>query len=196
MLIFIVFQTEDGVNLLIYKIKNKFISLKPAFAESVFAALTLMMPSVQAADFNYTFSGKVDSGSLLNETYTGSFSYSDLSLTNSGDESINLLTMSFNFLSNSFDLIDDVTATADFLDGLFLSVNFSVSSFDPSFALISGSGTGLVNDATFAYSPLDGDSGYGSISFQQSNNVDAPASIALLGLGLAGMSLMRRRVNG
>ncbi|MDD2725475.1 MAG: hypothetical protein PHH59_15825 [Methylovulum sp.] len=174
-----------------------FKSLKPAYTASVFATLMLMMPNAQAANVNYTFNGTVDSGSLLSETFSGSFSYDDLSLTNLGDESINLSTMSFNFLSNSFGLGNaDVAATADFLNGVFLGVNFSVSSFDPAFALISGYGTGFLDDAAFAYDTQSGDAGYGSINFQQSNSVDAPAGIALFGLGLAGIGMMRRRVNG
>ncbi|WP_019866779.1 PEP-CTERM domain protein [Methylovulum miyakonense] len=167
---------------------------KTVYTASVFTALMLLMPSSQAADFNYTFGGTVDSGLLLNETFSGSFSYSDLLLTHSGDESINLSTLSFNFLSTPFGLGDaDITASADFLDGVFLGVNFSVGGFDPAFALVSGYGIGLLEAAYFSYDTLSGDSGLGSISYQQSNSVDEPVSIALFGMGLAGLGLSRRR---
>lgn len=43
-----------------------------AFATMLFAAL----PAAQAA--TYSFSGMMDSGSLIGETFTGSFSFDDL----------------------------------------------------------------------------------------------------------------------
>lgn len=152
--------------------------------------MLMIAPTAEAALVGYDFNGTIDSGSLLGESYSGSFAYDNASLTNSGLESINLSSLTFNFLSTAFDLTHaEFTPTADFLDGLFLGVSYAVSAFAPEFALVSSSG--LPGDAPYlAYQTLSGDAGFGSFNIAA---VPLPASAWLFASGLGWMVSARRR---
>lgn len=151
----------------------------------------MMVTNAEAALVNYDFNGVVDSGSLLGEVYTGHFAYDNASpgLTNSGYESVDLSALTFNFLSAAFDLADaDTTATADFLDGVFLGLSYSVSSFDPSFALVSSPGLG--DQPYFAYQPISGEAGFGSFNLA---SVPLPGAVWLFGSVLGLFTVIRRK---
>ena len=166
--------------------------LKMASTVSLCGALMMTASSSEAALVNYNFNGIVDSGSLFesNYNYNGSFNYDNATLTNTGAESIDLSSLSFNFLSNTFNLVSaDSTSIADFLDGVFLGVSYSVNSFDPTFLLVSGSGNA---EAYFSYSPASGEAGFGSLTYTISS-VPVPAAVWLFGSALAGFGAINRR---
>jgi len=152
----------------------------------------MIAPTAEAALVNYNFSGAIDSGLLAGETYNGSFTYDNATLTNSGSEFIDLSSLTFNFLSSAYNLSNaDFTPTADFLDGSFLGLSYVVSGIDPSFALVSALGSGLPEDvAYFSYQTVAGDSGFGSLNVAA---VPVPAASWLFGSGLALLSLARRK---
>ena len=50
------------------------------------AALLAAFPAAQAATQSYTFNGTLESGALLGQTYSGSFSFDDVALTSIGNE--------------------------------------------------------------------------------------------------------------
>ena len=166
--------------------------LKMASTVSLCGALMMTASSSEAALVNYNFNGIVDSGSLFesNYNYNGSFNYDNATLTNTGAESIDLSSLSFNFLSNTFNLASaNSTSTADFLDGVFLGVSYSVNSFDPTFLLVSGSES--TDTAYFSYSPASGEAGFGSLTYTTS--VPVPAAVWLFGSALAGFGAINRR---
>jgi len=168
--------------------------LKMASAVSLCGALMVITPTAEAALVNYTFSGVIDSGSLIGTSYNGNFAYDNATLTNSGSEAIDLSSLSFNFLSSAYNTANaDFTSTADFLDGIFLGVNYSASNLDPSFALGSGLATGSPADAYFSYQTIFGDSGFGSLIFAKVTAVPAPAAVWLFGSALAGFGAITRR---
>jgi len=152
----------------------------------------LMIAPAEAALVNYNFSGAIDSGLLAGETYNGSFTYDNATLTNSGSEFVDLSSLTFNFLSSAYNLSNaDFTPTADFFDGSFLGLSYVVSGIDPSFALVSSLGSGLPEDvAYFSYQTVAGDSGFGSLNVAA---VPVPAAVWLFGSGLALLSLARRK---
>jgi hypothetical protein len=158
---------------------------------SLCAAL-MMASTAEAALVNYHFSGTIDSGSLIGETYSGSFAYDNLTLTHSGAESIGLSALAFNILSSVYSLSNaDFTPTADFIDGSLLGVSYLVSGIDPSFALVSASGSVLPEDvAYFSYQTVSGDSGFGSLTI---TSVPVPATVWLFGSGLGLLALIRRK---
>lgn len=167
--------------------------LKTAATVSLCGALMIITPTSEAALVNYNFSGAIDSGLLAGETYKGSFAYDNVTLTNSGSEFIDLSSLTFNFLSTSYNLANaDFTPTADFFDGSFLGVSYLVSSIDPSFALVASFRSGLPEDvAYFSYQTVAGDSGFGSLNVAA---VPVPAASWLFGSGLALLSLARRKI--
>ncbi len=165
--------------------------LKMASTVSLCSALMMIAPSSEAALVNYNFNGVIDSGSLINETYTGSFAYDNAALSNSGAESIDLSSLSFNFLATVFTLADAdalTNSTADFLNGDFLGVSYAVNSFEPTFSLTSAS----VDAAYFSYTPTSADSGFGSLTYTVSS-VPVPAAVWMFGSALAGFGAINRR---
>ncbi len=171
--------------------------LKVASTVSLCGALMMVAPASEAALVGYTFSGVADSGSLLDTSYTGSFSYDDAGLINSDYEYIDLSSFAFTFGSAAYTLADaDITAnlpSADFLDGEFLGVSYMVSSsLDPTFSLISASEYGDV--AYFSYTAISGDSGFGSLSYVADvSAVPVPAAVWLFTSALAGFGVITRR---
>ena len=157
-------------------------------------ALMIVSPITKASLITTTFNGVIDSGSLTDVNYNGNFVYDNSSLINTGIEFVNLSSLSFNFLSTAFTLADAdefTTSTADFLDGMFLGVSYSTSNFDPTFALISGSGNG--DTAYFSYTPISGEAGFGSLSFTVATVVPIPASVWLFVSALIGFGTLKRR---
>jgi len=164
--------------------------MKNAFKVTTLAALLLSAVSAQAAVQIYSFSGELDSGHFMGETFSGSFSYDDASLTGLADEWLAVSSLSMNFLGNAYTLVNaDVVAEVGYYDGAFLGLSYSVSSGDPQFSLIAGNFD--ASDAFFAYDTDLGLSGAGNVIYAPVPEPETWAML-LLGLGLVGMKLRNR----
>ena len=164
-------------------------------AVSICGALMMMAPVSEASPVSYTFSGLTDVSSSIDAAYDGSFAYNDATLSKTGKESINLSSLSFNFLSTAFTLANqEFASTADFLDGVFLGLSYTVNSTEPKFSFISASGNG--DTAYFSYAPTSGDSGFGSLTYVADVAVSAvpvPAAVWLFTSVLAGFGAITHR---
>ena len=172
-----------------------FNKLKFASSFGLFCTLLVMAPVSEAALINYNFNGAIDSGALLGEIYSGSFSFDNAVLSNTGSESVILSSFAINFHATTYHLADaNFPSTADFLNGLFLGVSYSASGFEPSFALVSAAGLGLPDDLPyFSYDTVSGDSGFGSLNFTNVSSVPLPGAVWLFGSGLAALMASCRR---
>lgn len=141
--------------------------VKSSFNSLAIIATSLIIPTsfVQAATVTYTFNGTLDSGALNGESYSGSFSFDNSLLTGIDDEYLTISNLYFNFLGSDFSIADaDNDPEAVFFDGEFLGLSYVVSNFDPSFSFIPGFFE--LDEASFAYTPVAGNSGFGSINYQ------------------------------
>lgn len=162
--------------------------MKHTFRSTVLAALLLAtLPAAQAA--TYSFSGMMDSGSLIGQSFFGNFSFDDFGLTGIGSEIRGLSSLSLNFAGQTYTLADaDVAADVSYLDGALLGLSYSASALDPKVAFVAGFND--ASDAFLAYTKA-GIDGAGSVIYAA---VPEPEQYAMLlaGLGLVGL-LARRR---
>ena len=156
----------------------------------LFAAL----PAAQAA--TYSFSGMLDSGSLIGESFFGNLSFDDIGLTGVDLEIRSLNSLSLSFLGNTYSIGNaESTPDVSFLNGSFLGLSYSVTSSTMGFSFIPGFSN--TSEAFVAYDMLsggnivDGQSGSASIVYLP---VPEPESYAmfLAGLGLMGLAALRR----
>jgi len=143
--------------------------------------------AAEASTITFVFDGTTDSGSLAGESYSGNFGFDDSGLTLSGFESVPVQSLAFSFLATDFGL-DSASASADFQDGVFLGLSYTVAEFDPRFSLIAGLADS--SDAYLAYTPSTGSAGFGSVRYTV---VPLPAGLVLLPGGLALLASFRRR---
>jgi len=154
------------------------------------AALGLMVaaPAAQAAIQSWNFSGAVDSGSLLGETYSGSFSFDDAALTGMDAEWLSVTNLSMTFNGSAYTQAD-VTASAavevGYQEGVFLGLAYSVDSVSSPFTFVAGSSD--TSDAFFAY-----ENGAGNVIYA---SVPEPKDWMLLlaGIGLVGVMVERAK---
>lgn len=168
--------------------------MKNALRSTVLAALLLAaLPAAQAATQSWNVSGTLDSGHFTGQSFAGTFSFDDASLTGFGDEWLTVDNLALNFAGMDYTLADaDAPAEVSFFDGAFLGLSFSTtSSRDPQISFVAGfSGLG---DAFVAYDTSLGLSGAGDAIYAP---VPEPDTYALLlaGLGLLGIAARPRRL--
>ena len=162
--------------------------MKKLIRSTALAALLIgALPAAQAA--TYSFSGMMDSGSLLGASLTGSLSFDNLGLTGNGFELFNLSDLSISFAGQTYTLANaDVAPDVSYQDGVFLGLSYSASALAPQLAFIAGSFS--ADDAFVAYT-MNGLDGAGSISYTAA--VPEPESYAMLLAGLGLMGLIARR---
>ncbi|MDJ0842947.1 PEP-CTERM sorting domain-containing protein [Crocosphaera sp.] len=138
--------------------------------------LSLFSPSlVQAATVTYSISGTIDSGSLIDENYTGLFSFDEANLTGFNLEFLPVSTVTFNFLGRTFTEVDPAAqATVNFFNGNLLGLSYSVTDFEATFSIVPGFPS--LNQSYFSYEPNMGNAGFGDISYQV-----VPEPLTLLG---------------
>ena len=162
--------------------------MKRLFRTTALAALLLAaLPSAQAA--SYSFSGMMDSGSLIGESFLGSFSFDDLGLSGIGSEIRGLSSLSLRFAGQTYTLFDaDAAPDVSYLDGAFLGLSYSTTTIEPKVAFVAGYTD--VSGAYLAYTK-DGLDGAGTVIYAA---VPEPESYAmfLAGLGLMGLAALRR----
>jgi len=164
-------------------------TFKKSIAAVSFGLLFAAFAPAQAAVQTYTFSGAIDAGSLLGETYAGSFSFDDAALTGAGAEWLAVDSLSMNFMGSSFTQADAAAfsiAEVGYYDGAFLGLSFSVDSAGEPFSFVTGSfDTG---DAFFAT-----DSSSGSLAYAAAVPEPKDWMLMLAGIGLVGVMIERTK---
>ena len=165
----------------------------PHPAAALIGLLLLGATSAQAATNTYTFSGTLDSGAFIGESFSGQFSFDDAALTRMGDEYLAADSVNLNFHGQAYTLSNAaVIPEVAFADGAFLGLSFTVESSDPTFGLVAGFSS--IAEAYFGYTPSAGGAGFGSVSYTPAP-VPEPKTYAMLlaALGLIGY-VVRKRV--
>jgi hypothetical protein len=129
-----------------------------------------------AANVQYTFDVLIDAGPLLSNSYTGSFSYDDSTVSSAGPSSIGLTDFLFNFVNQVYTTSDDPSGAAEFADGVFLGLSYAVASApQPTFI----PGFFGASDASFAYDLQPGGTGQGGTGTIAYRKVVAPPSTSV-----------------
>lgn len=165
-----------------------------ARCKAALAAVVLVVASAPACAGLFSFEGSTDSGTLLGQTFSGSFSFADPTAGFSGP--VDLDAFGLDVFGRSYTLDDaDTTPVALFDSGAFLGVDYISSAALPVVQLTAGFFD--ASESFFAYQSAEPgfDDGFGSIVFTPvANPVPAPATLvlALSGLLLLGGTLARR----
>lgn len=159
----------------------------------VIAALFSTVLPAQAAVQSYSFNGVMDSGFYNGEVYTGSFSFDDATIDNTGLDIASLINLNMDFLNSNFNLASSVgMPDVSFQDGSFLGLSWNVESSIPDFALTFVAGSNDTSDAFVAYDTTLGLSGAGNVIYAPVPEADSYAMF-LAGLGLLGFVARRRK---
>ena len=162
------------------------------FQGSVVAIATTILTSTfvetaQAATVAYTLEGTVTSGPLLNQTYSGIFSFDDTLLTGMGEEFLTVDQIFVNFNGSNFTKADatDIPEVA-FFEGDFLGLSFSVAQDNPpfSFSFIPGFFDVTESFLTYEQGGLSGD---GNVTYTSVSVPESSSLVSLLGFGLLGL---------
>jgi len=155
------------------------------------AAVAISAAPVSAATITYDFKVLPDSDPLLGNSYTGSFSYDDSSLSGLDEESLVVESLRFSFLGTDYDETNGLSdAEAVFFNGNFLGLSYVADDFAfvPGFVDLS--------DASFAYD-IDAGVGFADVIYTQrqpEQSVPEPTSaIAVLLLGALGTATFRKQ---
>lgn len=150
---------------------------------TLLAALLAVAIPAQASILTWNFSGTVDSGSLLGQTYSGLFSFDDVELTSVGSEYLAVSSLNMMFDNVAYTLTNELALTeAVFEAGSFTGMNFSAANF----SFIPGS--------------VDTSDAFLALNDGAANVIYAPVpepetwTMVLMGLGLVGFMTRRRKV--
>jgi hypothetical protein len=172
--------------------------MKNTIKHLVIAALFSAVLPAQAAIQNYTFDGAFDSGFYIGETFSGSFSYDDATITNSGFELVSLSSFDMSLLSNIYSLADasvdpDALPDVSFQDGSFLGLSLSINSVAPNIGFTFVAGSVDTSDSFIAYDTTLGFSGAGNMAYSQTAPIPEADTYAMLLAGLGVMGAVARR---
>lgn len=166
--------------------------MRSIFRTTALAALLVaVLPAAQAATQTYAFSGSLDSGALIGESFSGQFSFDDATLTLSGEEYLGVDTLGLNFLGANWGLGQlDAGALAEvkFVEGVFAGLSYSATLAGTSLSLVPGFMD--TSDAFLAYTPSVGLEGAGNVIYAP---VPEPQTYAMLLAGMAIMGTMAAR---
>ncbi len=164
-------------------------TFKKSLAAVSFGLLFAAIAPAQAAVQTYTFSGAIDAGSLLGETYAGSFSFDDAALTGVGAEWLAVDSLAMNFMGSSFTQADAVApsvAEVGYYDGAFLGLSFSVDTAGEPFSFVTGYAD--TSDAFFATDSSSGSLIYAAVVPEPKDWI-----LMLAGIGLVGVMVERAK---
>jgi hypothetical protein len=147
--------------------------------------------SSQAAIVSYSLSGTVDSGPLLNQPYSGTFSFDDSLLTGIGSEFLPVPTVTVDF-GGTYTQSDAASPPeVAFLDGDLLGLSFSVNTSNLDFSFVPGFFD--VSEAYFTYQTPQG-AGAGNIIYAPVTAVPESSSVlGILALGICGLGTLLKR---
>lgn len=166
-------------------------SLRKVEATLLCTALMLGASTARASLVSYDFGGAIDFGTLAGQAYGGSLTYDAAVLSGVAAESLSLRSLNFRFLGQDLGPADGAAdPTAEFQDGVFLGLSYTVAGFDPAFSFIAGSSD--ASDAYFAYTPSSGVAGFGSVTYTPTA-VPVPAAAWLLVSGAPMLAAVGRR---
>lgn len=164
-------------------------TFKKSLTAVSFGLLFAAIAPAQGAVQTYTFSGAIDAGSLLGETYAGSFSFDDAALTGAGAEWLAVDSLAMNFMGSTFTEADSAAGAAAevaYYDGAFLGLSYSVDSAAYPFTFVTGSVD--TSDAFFAT-----DSSSGLLTYTAAVPEPRDWTLMLAGIGLVGMMVERAK---
>lgn len=147
--------------------------------------------SVSAAIINSTFSGTADFGPLIGQSYSGSATFDNFSITGVGDETVPTSQFEVTFNGQTFNNGNAQagnSAKAVFVDGVFAGIQYvSQIVMNLSVALVAGFVD--TSDASFTYN-LSGTDGSGPITY----SVSTPEPSLILGLlAVGGIGMLKKR---
>ena len=164
---------------------NIFQKLSFVVTTTVLSLSVINANPINAASMTYDFEVNMSAGSLLGETYSGSFEFDDSTLTEIGEESLSVSELSFNFLGVNY-TEDSLSGTQVIFDngdfsglrffGMLDSNMWQLEEDKFTFATISSSGSGFSLVAST-----------GDITYTNTTTIPEPTAVfSLLALGAIG----------
>ena len=171
----------------------KNLALAVSLSNFVLGLTLINSPLVRAATMSYDFQVDIDSGTLSGDSFSGSFSFDNVGLTNIGEEFLPLDSIEFNFEGTDYTDVSVPLSEAVFFDGEFLGLGYSP---DDSFAFVPG--FFAIDEAYFTYDIVDIGAGAGDVTYTVPDSTTTPESSSIFGLislGILGLSVIRKQLS-